>query len=261
MAEQILALAIYKNTWPDHYDKVTSGESPELFYTDVIENKELAELLVDSRYQFLTYENLCHLGYSRDRLIYNITNYIKEERSFWDQIGVISAFPNDEIYVEAIMQFVDNEIPKDENSENVDNIARLLAEIIRYYMRSNASSKNNVLKKRDIHLCLKTLTFLEDDVWSEYINEVKNEVYWFLDPEVGDIFDVFKNCLNVEFIATRTDWTEKEIEIFVYGTNDTEKYKGIRLHAKDSDGKPMVIDLEESIRQRKIQKVVPNIIA
>lgn len=53
-----------------------------------------------------------------------------------------------------------------------------------------------------------------------------------LDPEAGDIFDVFKNCLNVEFIATRTDWSEKEIEIFIYGTNDTEKYKGIHLHAK-----------------------------
>lgn len=261
LAEQILALAIYKNTWPDHYDKVTSGESPELFYTDVVENKELAELLVDSRYQFLTYENLCYLGYSRDRLIYNITNYIKEEISFWDQIGVISAFPNDEIYVEAIMQFVDNEIPKDENSENVDNIARLLAEIIRYYMRSNASSKSKVLEKRDIHLCLKTLTFLEDDVWSEYINEVKNEVYWFLDLENGKKFNVFNKCLNVEFIATRTDWTEKEIEIFIYGTNDTEKYKGIHLHAKDSDGKPIVIDLEESIRQRKILKVIPNITA
>lgn len=37
--------------------------------------------------------------------------------------------------------------------------------------------------------------------------------------------------------------SEKEIEIFVYGTNDTEKYKGIRLHAKSFDGKPMGIDL------------------
>ena len=128
-------------------------------------------------------------------------------------------------------------------------------------MRSNASSKSKVLEKRDIHLCLKTLTFLEDDVWSEYINEVKNEVYWFLDLENGKKFNVFNKCLNVEFIATRTDWTEKEIEIFIYGTNDTEKYKGIHLHAKDSDGKPIVIDLEESIRQRKIQKVVPNITA
>lgn len=129
------------------------------------------------------------------------------------------------------------------------------------YENSFDNALLETFSRENIHLCLRTLTFLDEGEWCEYINKVKNEVYWLLDPEAGDIFDVFKNCLNVEFIATRTDWTEKEIEIFVYGTNDTEKYKGIRLHAKDFDGKPMVIDLEESIRQRKIQKVVPNITA
>lgn len=261
MAEQILALAIYKNIWPQYYGKVTSGESIELFPTNVAKNKKLAEVLVDSRYQFLTYENLCYLGYSRDKLIYNITNYIKGEKVYRNQIEVISSFPGDEVHVAAINEFVDLEIPKNETDSNIEEISRLLAEIVRYYVRCDRVFESRVLDKRDIHLCLRTLTFLDEEEWCEYINKVKNEVYWLLDPEAGDIFDVFKNCLNVEFIATRTDWTEKEIEIFVYGTNDTEKYKGIRLHAKDFDGKPMVIDLEESIRQRKIQKVVPNITA
>lgn len=261
MAEQILALAIYKNIWPQYYGKVTSGESIELFPTNVAKNKKLAEVLVDSRYQFLTYENLCYLGYSRDKLIYNITNYIKGEKVYRNQIEVISSFPGDEVHVVAINEFVDLEIPKNETDSNIEEISRLLAEIVRYYVRCDRVFESRVLDKRDIHLCLRTLTFLDEEEWCEYINKVKNEVYWLLDPEAGDIFDVFKNCLNVEFIATRTDWTEKEIEIFVYGTNDTEKYKGIRLHVKDSDGKPMVIDLEESIRQRKIQKVVPNITA
>ena len=261
MAEQILALAIYKNIWPQYYGKVTSGESIELFPTNVAKNKKLAEVLVDSRYQFLTYENLCYLGYSRDKLIYNITNYIKGGKVYRNQIEVISSFPGDEVHVAAINEFVDLEIPKNETDSNIEEISRLLAEIVRYYVRCDRVFESRVLDKRDIHLCLRTLTFLDEEEWCEYINKVKNEVYWLLDPEAGDIFDVFKNCLNVEFIATRTDWTEKEIEIFVYGTNDTEKYKGIRLHAKDFDGKPMVIDLEESIRQRKIQKVVPNITA
>lgn len=259
MAEQILALAIYKNIWPQYYGKVTSGESIELFPTNVAKNKKLAEVLVDSRYQFLTYENLCYLGYSRDKLIYNITNYIKGEKVYHNQIEVISSFPGDEVHVAAINEFVDLEIPKNETDSNIEEISRLLAEIVRYYMRCDRVFTSRVLDKRDIHLCLRTLTFLDEEEWCEYINKVKNEVYWLLDPEAGDIFDVFKNCLNVEFIATRTDWTEKEIEIFIYGTNDTEKYKGIHLHAKDSDGKPIVIDLEESIHQRKIQKVVPNI--
>ena len=39
MAEQILALAIYKNIWPQYYGKVTSGESIELFPTNVAKNK------------------------------------------------------------------------------------------------------------------------------------------------------------------------------------------------------------------------------
>lgn len=93
MAEQILALAIYKNIWPQYYGKVTSGESIELFPTNVAKNKKLAEVLVDSRYQFLTYENLCYLGYSRDKLIYNITNYIKGGKVYRNQIEVISSFP------------------------------------------------------------------------------------------------------------------------------------------------------------------------
>ena len=78
MAEQILALAIYKNIWPKHYDKVTSGESSDFFYTEITESKELAELLVDPEHPFLLYENLCYLGYSREKLIYNIINYIKQ---------------------------------------------------------------------------------------------------------------------------------------------------------------------------------------
>lgn len=40
MAEQILALAIYKNIWPQYYGKVTSGESIELFPTNVAKNKK-----------------------------------------------------------------------------------------------------------------------------------------------------------------------------------------------------------------------------
>lgn len=74
--------------------------------------KKLAEVLVDSRYQFLTYENLCYLGYSRDKLIYNITNYIKGEKVYRNQIEVISSFPGDEVHVAAINEFVDLEIPK-----------------------------------------------------------------------------------------------------------------------------------------------------
>ena len=174
MAEQILALAIYKNIWPQYYGKVTSGESIELFPTNVAKNKKLAEVLVDSRYQFLTYENLCYLGYSRDKLIYNITNYIKGEKVYRNQIEVISSFPGDEVHVAAINEFVDLEIPKNETDSNIEEISRLLAEIVRYYVRCDRVFESRVLDKRDIHLCLRTLTFLDEEEWCDYINKVKN---------------------------------------------------------------------------------------
>ena len=259
MAEQILALAIYKNIWPKHYDKVTSGESSDFFYTEITESKELAELLVDPEHPFLLYENLCYLGYSREKLIYNIINYIKDEEPFYSKSDVISSFPSDEFHIAAVHEFAENEVPKEEIGHNIDEIVRLLTAITRYYIRSNTVDMSNILEKRDIHLCLRTLAALSEGEWKKYINNVKKELRWHWDSENRNTFNIFKNCLNIEFVATRTDWTEKEIEIFVYGTNDTEKYKGIHLHAKNSDGKPIVIDLEESIRQRNIQKVIPNI--
>ena len=261
MAEQILALAIYKNIWPKHYDKVTSGESSDFFYTEITESKELAELLVDPEHPFLLYENLCYLGYSREKLIYNIINYIKDEEPFYSKSDVINSFPSDEFHIAAVHEFAENEVPKEEIGHNIDEIVRLLTAITRYYIRSNTVDMSNILEKRDIHLCLRTLAALSEGEWKKYINNVKKELRWHWDSENRNTFNIFKNCLNIEFVATRTDWTEKEIEIFVYGTNDTEKYKGIHLHAKNSDGKPIVIDLEESIRQRNIQKVIPNITA
>ena len=102
------------------------------------------------------------------------------------------------------------------------------------------------------------MSCLKDSEWKEYIRLIKEECFGVVE---GDFFDVFEYCQNIELITKINDWTEKEIEIFIYGINNAEKYKGIRLHAKDSDGKPMVIDLEESIRRRKILKVIPNIIA
>ena len=191
----------------------------------------------------------------------NIINYIKDEEPFYSKSDVISSFPSDEFHIAAVHEFAENEVPKEEIGHNIDEIVRLLTAITQYYIRSNTVDMSNILEKRDIHLCLRTLATLSEGEWKKYINNVKKELRWHWDSENRNTFNIFKNCLNIEFVATRTDWTEKEIEIFVYGTNDTEKYKGIRLHAKDSDGKPMVIDLEESIRQRKIQKVVQNITA
>ena len=48
---------------------------------------------------------------------------------------MISSFPGDEVHVAAINEFVDLEIPKNETDSNIEEISRLLAEIVRYYMR------------------------------------------------------------------------------------------------------------------------------
>ena len=77
------------------------------------------------------------------------------------RIEVISSFPGDEVYVAAIDEFVDLEIPKNETDSNIEEISRLLAEIVRYYVRCDRVFASRVLDKRDIHLCLRTLTFSE----------------------------------------------------------------------------------------------------
>ena len=88
-----------------------------------------------------------NLGYSRDKLIYNITNILlREEKYNRNQIEVISSFPGDEVHVAAINEFVDLEIPKNETDSNIEEISRLLAEIVRYYVRCDRVFESRVLR-------------------------------------------------------------------------------------------------------------------
>ena len=257
-AEEILALAVYKNMWPKQYDRMTSGKNGVVFDNNITENEELAEKLINAERQYLRYENFCYLGYSKEKLLSNIRNYILDGEIVDEQISRIDSFPDDKIYAEALADVVEEILPGKEKAIDINENARLFAELIRFYLKTEEFLLVFHFYDREIHLYLKALSCLKDSEWKEYIRLIKEECFGVVE---GDFFDVFEDCQNIEFIAKMNDWTEKEIEIFIYGTNNAEKYKGIRLHAKDSDGKPIVIDLEESIRQRKILKVIPNIIA
>ena len=254
-AEAILALAVYKNMWPKQYDRITSGKSGVVFDGNISENEELAEKLVNQRKQYLRYENFCYMGYSKEKLLSNIRKYILDAKTVDQQISRIHSFPDDEMYAEALADIVEEILPRKAEANDINESARLLEALIRFYLRTESFFLGLYLYDHEIRLYLKALSRLSDSDWKKYIKLTIEEYIGIVE---SDPFDAFEECLNIEFIAKITDWTEKEIEIFIYGTNNEEKYKGIKLHAIESDGKPMIVDLEKSIKQRKIQKVIPN---
>ena len=94
-AEEILALAVYKNMWPKQYDRMTSGKNGVVFDNNITENEELAEKLINAERQYLRYENFCYLGYSKEKLLSNIRNYILDGEIVDEQISRIDSFPVD----------------------------------------------------------------------------------------------------------------------------------------------------------------------
>lgn len=210
-AEQLLAFSVYKNFWPEDYDKLHSGES-EIIPTriqhnevDNWNNKELLKKLVFSPHKFLTARCLYYIGFDRQSVMEwwesNLDNDFKRT------INAVSQ--EDEEAIEVINQKLDEK--KFELEDTTDG------ELIKKWLKCVITCKINRLNwffnsNRSIGDCLSVLTgFSAEEIC------VLVTLY---ELENGKTDSVFTPCKNWgEDIKYERTWSQSELDVFVHGTH------------------------------------------
>lgn len=247
-AEQILSLAIYKNVWPEYYDRISSGRTM-LFFKKGEENQkqpELAEILMDKRRNFLTYRCLCYLGYDKSRIAYNLYCSVEAENTVEKKIWMLDNLPNDEFTEECLenILFV-NEKKEDEDEQRKE----LYKEVVRISAKNYYQASLFFFSGRCLRLCLEILAELIDEGAYQYIDTL------WRDGRVTDpdgTYDIFSSCRDREELINLKDLTVDQFSILIYGLSYTEEFAGVCMEIKGADGKIIRADLGESIRQGDI---------
>ena len=248
VAEQILSLAIYKNVWPEYYDRISSGRTM-LFFKKGEENQkqpELAEILMDKRRNFLTYRCLCYLGYDKSRIAYNLYCSVEAENTVEKKIWMLDNLPNDEFTEECLenILFV-NEKKEDEDEQKKE----LYKEVVRISAKNHYQASLFFFSGRSVRLCLEILAELIEEGAYQYIDTL------WRDGRVTDpdgTYDIFRGCRDREELVNLKDLTVDQFSILIYGLSYTKEFAGVCMEIKGADGKIIRADLGESIRQGDI---------
>ena len=248
VAEQILALAIYKNVWPEYYDRISSGRTMLFFKEGEAEQKqpELAEILMDKRRNFLTYHSLCYLGYEKSHIAYSLYHVVEAENTIEKKIWMLDNLPNDEFAekcLEAIL-FVD-EKKEDEDEQRKE----LYKEAVRISARNHYQTSLFFFLGRSLRLCLEILAELIEEGAYQYMDTLWRDG-WATDAD--GIYDAFRSCRDREELVNLKDLTVDQFSILIYGLSYTEEFAGVCMEIKGADGKIIRADLGESIRQGDI---------
>ena len=248
VAEQILALAIYKNVWPEYYDRISSGRTMLFFKEGEAEQKqpELAEILMDKRRNFLTYHSLCYLGYEKSHIAYSLYHVVEAENTIEKKIWMLDNLPNDEFAekcLEAIL-FVD-EKKEDEDEQRKE----LYKEAVRISARNHYQTSLFFFLGRSLRLCLEILAELIEEGAYQYMDTLWRDG-WATDAD--GIYDAFRSCRDREELVNLKNLTVNQFSILIYGLSYTEEFAGVCMEIKGADGKIIRADLGESIRQGDI---------
>ncbi len=243
-AEQILSLAIYKNVWPEYYDRISSGRTM-LFFKEGEENQEqpeLAEILMDKRRNFLTYHSLCYLGYDKSSIVFSLYYAVEDEKTIEKKIWMLDNLPNDE-FTEGCLEFILYVCKKDEQRKE------LYEEVVRICVKNHYPASLFFFSGRSLRLCLEILAELIDEGAYQYMDTL------WRDGRVTDpdgTYDIFRSCRDREELVNLKDLTVDQFSILIYGLSYTEEFAGVCMEIKGSDEKIIRADLGESIRQGDI---------
>ena len=243
-AEQILSLAIYKNVWPEYYDRISSGRTM-LFFKKGEENQkqpELAEILMDKRRNFLTYRCLCYLGYDKSHIAYNLYCSVEAENTVEKKIWMLDNLPNDE-FTEECLESILHVCKKDEQRKE------LYKEVVRICVKNHYPASLFFFSGRSLRLCLEILAELIEQGAYQYMDTILR-TGWATDAD--GIYDAFRSCRDREELVNLKDLTVDQLSILIYGLSYTEEFAGVCVEIKGADGKIIRADLGESIRQGDI---------
>ena len=243
-AEQILSLAIYKNVWPEYYDRISSGRTM-LFFKKGEENQkqlELAEILMDKRRNFLTYRCLCYLGYDKSSIVFSLYYAVEDEKTIEKKIWMLDNLPNDE-FTEGCLEFILYVCKKDEQRKE------LYEEVVRICVKNHYPASLFFFSGRSLRLCLEILAELIEQGAYQYMDTILR-TGWATDAD--GIYDAFRSCRDREELVNLKDLTVDQFSILIYGLSYTEEFAGVCMEIKGSDGKIIRADLGESIRQGDI---------
>lgn len=243
-AEQILSLAIYKNVWPEYYDRISSGRTM-LFFKEGEENQEqpeLAEILMDKRRNFLTYHSLCYLGYDKSSIVFSLYYAVEDEKTIEKKIWMLDNLPNDE-FTEGCLEFILYVCKKDEQRKE------LYEEVVRICVKNHYPASLFFFSGRSLRLCLEILAELIEQGAYQYMDTILR-TGWATDAD--GIYDAFRSCRDREELVNLKDLTVDQFSILIYGLSYTEEFAGVCMEIKGSDGKIIRADLGESIRQGDI---------
>lgn len=247
-AEQILALAIYKNVWPEYYDRISSGRTM-LFFKEGEENQkqpELAEILRNPNYNFLRYRSLCYLGYDKSSIVFSLYHAVEDEKTVEKKIWMLDNLPNDEVTEGCLENIL---FVKEKKEDEDEQRKELYKEVVRISAKNHYQASLFFFLGRSLRLCLEILAELIDEGAYQYMDTL------WRDGRVTDpdgTYDIFRSCRDREELVNLKDLTVDQFSILIYGLSYTEEFAGVCMEIKGADGKIIRADLGESIRQGDI---------
>ena len=250
-AEKILSLAIYKNVWPEYYDRISSGQTM-LFFKEGEEDQkqpELAEMLMDREYSFLTYRSLCYLGYDRNSIINSLYRAIEDEETIDEQIRLVKALPDGELTEECLVDV----LLKDRTDKEDIRKKELYKAIIRISLEKNYDTARALFSGRSIKFCLGLLSEIGGDRAYHYMATAWTCAWKTDENEKGD---VFRYCSDRNNLTKLTDLTAEQFRLLIYGLSYTDEFYRVRMELTDTTGRVIHADLGESIKAGEIVEVM-----
>lgn len=249
-AQKLLALAIYKNVWPEYYESLSSGRQTRFFALELenIKCSELATMLTRGDDPYLTYDSLYYLGYSTKEIVQDLVWKIRNTEQTEEQIKLVREMPNNEFAFKGLEEILSTD-GQDENDANKKNLYKT---ILRAFIVKKYKNVENLFENRDLKLCIEIMSELMGGGVLQYMREICEEE-WAADKKGG--YDVFRHCKNRNMLTQIDDLTEIQFKVLIRGLSYTDEFKEVHMYIIGSDKNRKKVDLGESIFKNEIVEV------
>lgn len=236
-AEQVLALTVYKNFWPDDYNKIITNESKVLPYCNIDElsdwkNYELLKILVDSKQCFLNAHCLYYTGYGAQEIA-DKQRSILENNHTGSSIGVIDSVQKDDVEsIEMICQYYGN-LNINEGMD-LEKYKKIFKSVIKCMIRCKHIGNDWFFKERYIMDCIDILADMEDDKITDF----------FIISGLSEKGDVFEKCTSRHQLENIPVWTERQVIVFCMGVKKLNSAVNIKV---EKNNKIEVVSLNQEV--------------
>lgn len=205
-AIHILAFSVYKNFWPDDYEKIAQNKSKifPLYDPSKIRdwnNKELLKVLLESKPSFLNIKCMYYAGYRESDIRERLLSILNSDMNDDEKIQWINSLqPEDTDSLKAIcLGYKDNFFI----NKNVEICRAVIGAALRCQYEDNSW----FFQDHDIMDCLRILAGMDDKDITEFY-----ELSGF--KESGN---VFQNCARIHRLENTRAWNKQELRAFCLG--------------------------------------------